>query len=327
MKESCSGLARLTPKDVHHNLSTILNNILGKKGLGGISLLEPYKSNEDDTTKFLVTNGARQPALVVIFSSSVAPESVTRNIESAALAASILGGNLAHPILQPLSQGRLEGLSYAVWEYCTPLSRHPIISRIQEMMIRNAVFNWLRRVTIATVQPVCSAELESSVLVPLQSLVSNPKLSAAMHEAAKRSIRRAICGEWEPVHILMHNDFWRGNLLVRSWRLGQPIRWSDRFVVIDWAGCLHKGYGIYDLLRMAGSLRLNNSVLKEELCAHCHALGCDPVDAESHLLTALGWLGLHLEHFPRDRYVRLALNCFEQLENLGNSSKAKSEGP
>lgn len=301
---------------IETNLNSIFSDIFKKEELYKVSLLEAYKPNIDDTTKFLVSTANRQPSLVVIVSSIIEPKSVIRAIEHAETASTIIGRQLARKILLPVRKGYIDGLSYAIWNYCHPLSSNKIIAKFQDIIIRDAVFLWLKQITSQTVYPINMIDLKDSVISPLQHLVSSKDIPYIIQETARWSIDRVQSIYWKPVHVLAHNDFWRGNLLIQPRNLEAQMNWANRFVIIDWLGCVHKGFGIFDLLKMARSMRLGRNYLRQELSIHCHALCCDLVDSYGHLLTALGRLGLHMEHFPRDRYVQLVSNCFQQLINL-----------
>ena len=98
----------------------------------------------------------------------------------------------------------------------------------------------------------------------------------------------------------MHNDLWQGNILLNS---------DGGIVVIDWPGSVVKGYAIYDLIRLAESLRLSDRALGEQLRAHCRLLGCEPKDSVSHLAAALGHLLGDLDHFPMHLFLPLADRC------------------
>jgi hypothetical protein len=84
-------------------------------------------------------------------------------------------------------------------------------------------------------------------------------------------------------------------------------------VVIDWPGGRLRGHPLFDLLRLARSLQLPRRQLRRELGRHCDLLGCEPEAASWHLASALARLHGVLEHFPVDRFSRLAEQCLGQL--------------
>ena len=110
-------------------------------------------------------------------------------------------------------------------------------------------------------------------------------------------------------------DLWQDNVLLDT--TSTSIRaLTSEFVIIDWAGANLKGYGIYDLLRLARSMGLTRHALARELHVHARILGCQLTDSMGHLLASLGYLGMHLEHFPSERYVLLVRRCWGALSSL-----------
>ncbi len=70
----------------------------------------------------------------------------------------------------------------------------------------------------------------------------------------------------------------------------------------------------YDLIRLAESLDLVRSQLRQNVAAHCKILGCNLEDSHHYLITALAYIALHLEQFPLERFIEMAMSCLETLE-------------
>jgi hypothetical protein len=69
-----------------------------------------------------------------------------------------------------------------------------------------------------------------------------------------------------PNYVLMHGDFWKGNILIAP-KADFPAagtRWNERFVIIDWPGSITQGYAMFDLIRLAQSFRLSSNALKRD---------------------------------------------------------------
>jgi hypothetical protein len=116
----------------------------------------------------------------------------------------------------------------------------------------------------------------------------------------------------------MHGDLWLGNILSRSSSLAKIL--TRKFVVIDWPGGEVKGYPFYDLSRLCTSVGSSTWRYRSELVAHARILGCPVRDVEANLLSALGHIGLHLECFPEERYVGMAVQCVQGVRvALGQS--------
>jgi hypothetical protein len=271
---------------------------------------------EDGTTVLLLRNAATNQSLaVVLCSPPVSPDMIKRAMDRARQAKLILKESAGTHILDPLAQGSVHGLSYAVLPYCRSLSESRLWW-IQRALLRPLIVDWLRQATECTVRNAEPASFEQRFGAPLQHIVSLKPLGGHLRAAASRSIERLKDGAWVPRHALMHGDLWKGNILIRPQdNILRRLIMSDRFVITDWAGSEISGYAIYDLVNLAQSLPLNALILRRELDRHCRLLGCEPADATSYLLAALGHIGMNLEHFPIDRYMHLAESCFAALEH------------
>jgi hypothetical protein len=253
---------------------------------------------------------------VVLCSGPVSPSMVKRAMIRAHQAKAILGASTGALILDPLAEGSVGGLSYAVLPYCIGLSDSRPVWWIQRALLRPFIFNWLWHVTECTVRDVAPATIKYSFVEPLRRIASLDLISERMRTAAERAVKRLDAGTWTPRHVLMHGDLWKDNILMRTANHAhEQRRWRDRIVIIDWAGSQIHGYAIYDLVRLAQSMHLNARRLRSELDRHCRMLRCAPTDAMSYILAALGHILMNLEHFPIDRYVRLSESCFTRLEH------------
>jgi hypothetical protein len=262
----------------------------------------------DDTSKFLVRDQSDRPRGVVLCSSPVDPDSVAGGMERARAARGALRGDLKESVLEPLREGRYCGLSYAMLSYCDSLSSSRVVNRLQRMALAPAVFRWLRQSEGATMSGPPSEGVDREIAAALESLERTQGLSHRVRIAAERALDRLNSGLWAPRRVLMHGDFWLGNILIRPKPSpgGRPTPWWDRFAVIDWAGSRLDGFAFWDLFRFAQSVGASSRRLSFEIGARARILACAPEDARSYVSAALGDLGLHLNHFPFDRYAQLA---------------------
>lgn len=184
------------------------------------------------------------------------------------------------------------------------------------MSLAPAVLNWLQRVTRHTATPVPAADLEAAFARPLESLSCLAQISSSLRQATRSALERLRSGRWQPRWVVAHNDLWVGNILV------QPSAWSSLFIcgywqlaIIDWTGAMERGYGVYDLVRLALSLGYGGRRFRRELGRHCSALGCELIDAQSYLAVSLANLSMHLNHFPLERFLATAESCLEFLQS------------
>ena len=277
-----------------------------------VSFLCKPKAVADDVTKLLVRDAHGRPRYAAMVASSVDPHLVRRGVERARHVRKRLGPDLGVPVLLPLAAGEVEGRSYAVYPYCRPVAQGGVAARLQSVRLRPLVTGWLAAATEATARPVDPQRVPAAFREPLQQLAANPGMATPVRSAAERALDRLNSGAWQPRHVVMHGDFWLGNVLFAK----DPTR-TDPFrciVIIDWPGASTEGYGLYDLVRLAMSMKLSPRALRAQTARHARALDCDPDDARSHLVAGLAELGTRLGHFPPDRYAALVARCLDTLD-------------
>lgn len=306
---------RPTINDLKQWLNAPLADALGiQHGELEFSLLSSGNKVADGTTVLLLGNPADKPRWVILCSPPVAPDMVKRAMDRAHQAKLLLGSSAGSHILDPLAQGYVQGLSYAVLPLCATLS-DTRLWWIQRALLRPSIFHWLRQATECTVRDAEADSIEQNFVAPLQRIIWLEPLRGRLRAAASSAIERLNDGAWTPKHVLMHGDLWKGNILVRPQNnILRRLDMSSRFVITDWAGSEVSGYAFYDLVRLADSMRLNASNLSREVNRHCNLLGCERTDATSYLMAALGHISMNLEYFPIERYTQMAKSCFATLE-------------
>jgi hypothetical protein len=279
--------------------------------LADLKLMPTSVHLPDSSTKYLGFDRQGQIVAVVICSPAILPDAVDRNLELMKLAWCALGG-WSDVILAPYRTGRVAGRSYAVFPYCRTLTQSRYVWIAQRAWIRPVVLEWLRGALATTVRDASDRERDESFRIPLEHLEDWAAMPIEVRSAASATLERFRKGLWSPRHCLMHGDLWKGNIL-----LAPRTRGYRRFVLIDWGSSVTEGYGIYDLLRVASSMKVRGHRLRKEIQAHCELLGCDYVDARSHLVAALGHGGMNLGYFPLESYKALFLQCLRQLSSVG----------
>jgi len=291
--------------------------------LGGIRALAVMGGRgdvADSTTKACVVNARGKSVAVVLCASDRSPAMVARGVERAEQARTMLGSALGSVILKPLDTGQIEGRSYVVLPYCRTLKRSHWGWKFQRRWLVPYVLRWLHGAAEVTAVPA-----PADFATPLGHMHEHPHLSEATRHLASAALGRLDSGKWAPRHALDHNDFWKSNLMLPpADRLGpRPVY---PFVVIDWVGANPRGHGVYDLLRFCKSMRLDAPRIDKELRTHCEALGSDRADAMGHLLASLGHIGLNIEQFPMDRYVKLVDSCVRTLHEATQPDGASAPG-
>jgi len=259
--------------------------------------------------KVLVQDSSGRRTAVVLCSNPVSPDLVARGMRKAKSAKCLLGKELGCVILDPIVESSLDGISYSVLPYRKPLSSNRLLWRLQRWRISPSVLGWLSAATKKTARALRGQELEENFVAPLQHLAEMKDATDPIRRAAADTCNRIHGGYWQPRHVLMHNDLWKGNILIDRNPFG--------FALIDWPGSRVDGYGIYDLLRLGQSVALSTSQLRRETENHCRHLSSEIGDARSHLLAALAELSTRLEHFPVGNFVRTATDCLSTLELMG----------
>ncbi|MCP4007852.1 MAG: phosphotransferase, partial [bacterium] len=210
-----------------------------------ITRLCPAKDIADDTLKLLVRDSSGRSLAVVICSSSAVPGQVAKAMQRARDARSALGTELGRHVLEPLFEGEFQGLSYAVLPHCDALSNSRIGWHLQRRRLRPTLLGWLRATASETLAQPDETLVQRDFVEPLRRLGRLDGWPGALRETALNAAARAAEEHWSPRYVLIHNDFWRGNVLLDSTRSGP---WPERFVVIDWGGSRVRGHAIFDLI-------------------------------------------------------------------------------
>ena len=272
----------------------------------------------DHTSHSYVCDASRSRIGVLTCSNRVNPDMIARSVTAARMAKQALAGPLGQVVLEPLAAGVYDGLSYAIWPLRRRFSALHVVRYLQERVIVPKVVRWLTEVHQHTMSsPLQPPVLESHCRQPLLHVSKDDRLPAEIRAAAARAIERLESGAWRPVCVLCHGDLWLGNILLP---LARRFPWPDPygFAVIDWAAASLTGHPFSDLLQFCRSDRLSSH--DRHLCrardAICRIVECDRQDTLSYALSALGWLGTHLEHFPEQRYLEMSRDMFSYASAL-----------
>lgn len=272
----------------------------------------------DARTTFVLHDAQGAPRGVAQLAGETAPAMVARLIDRARGFCAALDAAATAPVLRPAAEGEIDGRSWAVWPWCKPLAR-TTGTRLERRRLRDPLHAWLGEVTRQSAHPVPHDAIEPRFVAPLTRMATRPALSVPVRLAARSALVALDRGAFRPMHVAMHGDLHTGNVLIDT--TGAAGRdsgpWAQRFVVIDWGGADADGFPIFDLARLAHSLRTGARHLGASLRAHSRALDCPIEHAPWHLAAAFADLGDHLEYFPVEHYARLADLCFSLLAAAG----------
>lgn len=306
-------------EDWRGHLASVFAEALGAS-VGTVETIASAGEVADGTLKLLARDRDGVPAAVALCSGAAAPDMVARAMERASLAREALGAELARVIIEPIAEGRWEERSWCVLPFLENLSRSRLVWILQRRRLRPALFGWLRSATAATLREPSEEEVARDFRAPLAHLAAMESATSRVRAAAEAAGRDLEAGLWSPRQVLIHNDLWKGNILIDSRpgtpRAGRP--WAERFVLIDWPGARVRGHALFDLLRLARSLGSGRRALAAEVDAHCAILGCEREQAQSHLLAALAYLSAHLEQFSEQAFARVCASCLDSLEALAS---------
>ncbi|MEM9215067.1 MAG: hypothetical protein AAGD25_12060 [Cyanobacteria bacterium P01_F01_bin.150] len=291
-----------------------LGCVMPDRSLKSISLLCAAKPVLDDVTKLIVKDQRDRPSAVILCSPPAYPHIVATYMERTQQASKVLGPTLDHVVVAPLHQGTVNGLSYTVLPYHQPLESSKLKWYWQRFRLGPEMFQLLQQITATTCQAAGEEQVKNNFVKPLNYLIQLEECPDSCRNLAKKALASLSDKSWQPHHVLMHNDLWKGNVLLSREQNRSGKNWQNRFVLIDWSGSTTQGYGIYDLIRLAGSMQLSATSLRHQLEAHCKVLNCTMEQAEYHLVTALGYLAVHLENFPMNRFLDLLQNCMNTFE-------------
>jgi hypothetical protein len=264
----------------------------------------------DSMAKIIVRDTGERPVACVLCSDPLSPRAAAHSMARAREARAALGPDLGRVILEPLEEGDIDGLSYAILPFRTPSLQSRLGSLVFRAFFAPSVFRWLERLTEATARELPPALVDRDFAQPLARLAAMGE--PTVRTAATGALERLRTGRWSPRHVLMHGDFWGGNLLFDLAPGGPPSPpGSLGFVVIDWETLSLSGYPMFDLIRLALSYTLPPAWLAEHVAAHCRILGCDREDARSYILAALGVFEGTRNHMPLPLFQQMAADCYQ----------------
>lgn len=277
-------------------VSEVASVVIGAAGYAPSTVLRPLRLPiivQDASTKFVLLGPTGQPVSCIIAGRGAAGRLVVGGACSSAAARDTLPVECSGAVLAPRRWVDQGDLAVAEYDWCQPIP-DGIMGRFYWPRVRRFALAWLRAVAGAS---RADATAQASFRAAIRVVLDCAGLSDDVRRDAEVALRRIDDGSWRPRHQFDHNDFWRGNILIRRGK----YRLAPEFAIIDWAGANMDGYGMYDLCRAAASFGIGMASLSREVQWHCQAKGQPTRDAMGDLLAAVGHLLANPGCVPPDR--------------------------
>ena len=264
----------------------------------------------DATQKFLIyTTKYKQPKAFVLLSPAIKPNTIKSGHNKLCGLAKQVGTKLAQNLLMPLEISESDGLSYSISAYHRPLHNLFFLKQMDNWRVSASLVSWVIDVAKATKTNASVVEIEAQFTQPLMALSQANGVKQAYQNSIVEAIEAINNGTWQPYFVSAHNDLWRGNVLNSK---------STKFVLIDWDGVTLKGYAFYDLVRVAGSFKLNKAQFQNALQQYCDVMGCNKTQAKYYLIAAFAFLYANLGDWQYERFLILLNDCMEYFEANAN---------
>lgn len=248
----------------------------------------------DSTSKHIVHLEDGQKGFLIV-SGHGNPDLVARGVRNINATRQQVSARTAAPVIAPIDEGVVMGMSYAIWPMLIPVPSGKLRSYLIRRKLDPVVLNWLHALCAETKTELVDLERDG-LSACLELLAQDHKHSSLIRKAAETAARRLADRAWTPVHCVQHSDLWMGNVMLA------PKEIEADFAVIDWAGANLSGFPFIDLCRFAISSRIPSSLVLDAVRRELNALDCAPEDVMSYVLGALGQIQSNLEFFPEDLF-------------------------
>ena len=301
--------------ELERAITETLTEALIQHGLSSDLLAVRLNPNvADGSSVFAIGKGKQRAALLI--SPAAFPNVVSEDQAKARDMRNHLGPALGSAILTPLAEGFILNRSYALLPLAKPLTNNRVLWKIQKWKLKPKLLGWLGNVAAHHAIPLDNSAVEATFETPLRRFSVMDGLDFDVRRLAIRALERLQSGEFHPRVTPMHNDFWKGNILLPS-HTATPTSAAYPFFIIDWRGSRIDGFPFFDLVRLSMSFGLAPGELRKEIANACETLECAAVDVNSYLAAALGELSMRLGEFSRERFLQMTRACFNELFKAG----------
>lgn len=303
--------------DLVGHVNNMTNDKFDVRGLKPIGNQEFKNNVGDNALKFYLPGVTPENNAVLMVSVKAFPDFIERAVNNSRVARGVLSDKHSAVVLDTISDGRFLGLSYAVWPKNRPFSSIRLVQKIQKRWLEPRLFSWLQGVAEdSIVRNLDGKSVGQYIQSPLECVANNATLSDNVRSCATVALQHLETSQWIPLTILQHSDFWLGNVLLLKNR-GRSSDNQFGFCVIDWGGAFVNGAPVFDLVRLCMSLRVSSSTARREFLNYAQVIKSEPGELIYYLICALGLIGMNIEQFPEDRYIRLCENNVSYLQTAG----------
>ena len=221
-------------------------------------------------------------------------------------------------ILKPLLVDQYGKQSFALYPVLEPFATNKLIGKLQKQLLQDDICRWLANLAKETKKACNEAEERNARFSkPFQFLTEQEALPSDVKTASGAFGKSAEMGTHEIFNVVQHGDFWLGNIMLDRGTLPYTGILSRNFHVIDWGGSNLDGYPFGDLVRFIMSTRRHSFAPADLIEAYAEISDVPANDIAFYCLAEMGALGLNLDNFPYDRYIKLVTSTFGWLKQHG----------
>lgn len=270
------------------------------------SLIKPTTEARvaDATNTYYIDGLTRSDDCVLLVSPPDFPDIVGASAKAALAARALLDGDLGTRVCAPILVDHWQGQSFAIYPRLHAFSQNRMLLHGQKRRAAAAILRWLSDVIEATaVEQTLAAEIEARFVRPLQQLIHDNDIPAAVRASARLSLAAVEAGRVRTFTCLQHGDFWFGNIMFDRSSVPGIAPFVQRFKVIDWGSSRTDGYPGIDLVRFLLSAFGPGAHSVHCLERQCNSARSSLADMAVACLCALGRLGIELDEFPKRNFV------------------------
>jgi hypothetical protein len=276
-----------------------------------------FKGQVADAALIFKINGIKHDDdAVFIISNPDYPNFVEDAVKKAEKISTLVPPNTSKSILLPSFSGYYGEQSFSAFPMLDNISQNRLCRAGQKYLLKNGVNEWIGELTKSSHRYLTgSDEINDIFIKPLLYVIGETQFSAALRNAAERTVAAINTKEFIPSCCIQHGDLWLGNILLNRDRSIFNRR-SYGFSVIDWGSANINGYPFIDQLRFSMSSTKSRAAYSRTLLNYASFCDISPELFLNYVCTSIGRLGLNRNEFPFDRYLIASEKLFSTASNL-----------